>query len=185
MFISRSSLKIHLGDKAIDDVFVPTIPHIRRLESLVIQGKNLPRVLEHFRSHTPLLEKMDICIDRGPGPALDDALFNGDLSSLRELHLSHVIPGRICQTSEFSKFTLTPLLDLFESAPLLHTIRLWGPIEDLPGAPVERIVPLRRQKFLIINEGSPHSTILHHIHLPMGHHSLRCSTSRLPSRKIL
>jgi hypothetical protein len=94
---SRSSpLEIHLeastgyGDYR-DDAFSLVIPHLHRLKSLTISANFLPDILRHFRYHAPLLEKLAIDINGSFNPVLDSTLFNGDLSSLRELRLGGVI----------------------------------------------------------------------------------------------
>ena len=178
-----SPLEIYLGDeddKVIDDAFPLVIPHISRLKSLTINRGALPSILEHFYCHTPLLERLDIeiCAMDLHHPVLDAALFNGDLSSLRELRLRRVITrlpwtnmanlrifdlkssARICET--------TNLLEFFKSAPLLHTVLLTCRISDSPDPPPERIVPLRHLKVFHISTKSPHSNLLRHLHIPAG-----------------
>ena len=90
-----SPLKLHLGDdtKILEGAFALVMPHICRLGSLTIPARALPSTLVHFRRHAPLLERLhiDIAGAGGRSPALDDGLLNGDLSSLRELHLKGVI----------------------------------------------------------------------------------------------
>jgi hypothetical protein len=77
--------------------FSKIIPHtIGRLRSLTIKGtpKNLQDIANRLSRPAPLLEELSICSinDYGPhhNPVLTLALFNGDLSSLRKLHLQCV-----------------------------------------------------------------------------------------------
>jgi hypothetical protein len=94
---------------------------------LTIHMRALPDVVEHFRCHTPLLEKLDI---RSRG-TLDSAFFNGDLSSLRQLHLHRIFTyfpwGKFTDLQVIDldtprRYETTQLLDFLESAPLLHTV---------------------------------------------------------------
>ena len=73
------------------DAFSPVIPHARRLKSLTVYAEALPDHHNHFRAHTPLLEKLDIKLPSGRNIVLDGALLNGDLSSLRKLYLDGVV----------------------------------------------------------------------------------------------
>lgn len=187
---SRSSpLDLHLvGDEVIDDAFALVIPHICRLKSLTVRSVALPRVLEHFHRHTPLLEKLDIdvwptddpVLDVWPvdNPVLDGALFSGDLSSLRELRLHGDITDlswknlanlRSIDIRSYSYgYGTTQLLDFFESAPLLHTALLRCTTLDPPNHPSERVVPLRHLKVFSLSTGSPNSILLRHLHIPIG-----------------
>ena len=144
-YIQRSQsspLAFHFFNyKVIDDAFALVIPHVRRLKSLTIRALRRPSVLEHLRCRAPLLEELDIhflC-----DLVLEDTLFDGDLSSLRELRLSEVIaPWKnlanlrvIHLRSTCPSYGTTQILDLFESAPLLHTAWLQFPMPRYPTLP--------------------------------------------------
>ena len=182
-YIQRSQsspLKMYLGPlQAIHEAFTLVIPHICRLKSLTVDANVwLPRVLHHFRCNTPLLEKLDISVfainDRG----LDVALFGGDPSSLRELRLKGIaaVPPwknlanlrAVDITSYTHEYATTQLLDLFESAPLLHTVNLAYLMPDSSDAPLKRIVPLPHLEVFTINAKPPHSILLHHLRIPVG-----------------
>ena len=163
---------------AIDDALTLIIPHIRRLKSITINAHALPNVLKHFCCPTPLLEKLHIDIAAVRDSVLDAALFNGDLSSLRELRLIGVITNlpwknlanlRVFDIGSYSpRYGVTQLLNFFESAPLLHTIRLEVSTQRSSDAPPQRIVPLSHLKVLTIRADPPHSTLLRHLHIPIG-----------------
>jgi hypothetical protein len=77
--------------------FLKIIPHvIGRLGSLTVEGtpKNLQYITDRLSRPAPLLERLFIHgdYDYGPSrnPVLPPTLFNGDLSSLRELKLESV-----------------------------------------------------------------------------------------------
>ena len=107
---------------------------------------------------------------------LDDTLFDGDLSSLRELRLSEVIaPWKslanlrvIHLRSTCPSYGTTQILDLFESAPLLHTAWLQLPMPRSSDASPERIVSLPHIKDFTIDTSPPHSILLHHLRFPTG-----------------
>ena len=161
-----------------DDAAILAIHHTRRIKSLTIQASRIPTALENFLCHAPLLEELDIW-NNIPDPALDSALSKGDLSSLRRLRLCGVIPHlpwnnlanlRVFNVRHPRPFhSVTQLLDLFETAPLLHTVQLVSAIDNSPPAPPGRIVPLRHIKVLAIHSGLlPHSTLLRHLIIPTG-----------------
>ena len=172
-----SSLKFHFGGfGVIDEALTLVTPHIRRLKSLTIDAPVLPSVLRHLRRPTPLIEKLDIkCFG---DQALDNALFNGDLSSLRELRLHGVVAHfpwtnlsnlRVIDLKSRSySYETTKILDLFVSAPLLHIVSLWYPIPVSSDVPPQRTVPLRHLKVLTIMTDSSPSILLHHLLIPAG-----------------
>ena len=179
---SRSSpldLDFTVGE-VIDDAFALVIPHIRRLRSLVIdQNTALPSALRHFRCHTPLLEKLDIKIVSYRDPVLDGALFNTDISSLRDLRLGGVIthvPWKSLANLQVAylkscrhSYETTQMLDFFESAPLLHTVLLSYPMPlTSSDAPQRRIVPLCHLKSFSISASPLPSTLLRHLRIPIG-----------------
>ncbi|KAF9643177.1 hypothetical protein BDM02DRAFT_3132611 [Thelephora ganbajun] len=99
-----------------------------------------------------------------PLPALLNGLFDGDLSSLRELSLAGIITPLPWRDS----ILLTQLLDFFESAPFLRHIQLHGSIPSSSGAPTERVVSLPHLKDLNIMTQSVHSIPLGHLSIPAG-----------------
>ena len=203
MFISRSSLwtRVYFQDidktdtyikrsracplefcfrwpEFIDGMLDLMIPNIYRLKSLTIGTNALPEILEHFYCNMPFLKKLDLSIAASEELGLDDALFGGDLLSLRELRLERVtsrLPWKnLANLQVFylqscsHRYGVTQILDFFESAPLLHTVSLEYPMPDTSDAPPERIVPLRYLKtFRIKTKPSP-SILLHRLHIPVG-----------------
>ena len=179
---SKSSpLKFCLGPgKVTNDAFALAIPHAHRLKSLTVSEANALRVvLKRFRCHAPSLDKLDIGISSKKEPTLDGALFNGDLSFLRELRLSGVITTlpwknlvnlRVVDLNcHYRGCGVTRLLDFFESAPLLHTVTIEHSKMGSSDAPPGRMVHLRHlQLFCIINADISHSILLHHLHIPIG-----------------
>ena len=180
-YIQRSQsspLKLYLDSYSIiDDAFSLMIPHIRRVKSLTVGLLALPDHLEHFRCQTPLLEKLEIHTSAVDCPVLDGALFDGDLSRLRELRLERVNPSlpwtnlanlRVLSLKFCSpEYTITRLLDLLETTPLLHTLELVHSTQGASDAPPERIVLLPHIKVFTIDSDS-HSTPLYHLHIPIG-----------------
>ena len=179
-FIQRSKSSLftfYLGEEGpVDDAFALIIPHIRRLKSLTLHTVDIQTVLPHFRCHTPFLEELDIRFFCG---TIDDALFNGDLSSLRVLRLSwalthfpwiNLVNLRVFDWDYgYRMHETTRLLDIFESAPLLHTISLRYKMPDSSDAPPGRILPLHNLKVLTISTTKPtHSILLRHLHIPIG-----------------
>jgi hypothetical protein len=181
-YIQRSQsspLHLHLDSDPADDVFAPVIPHINRLKSLTINAFTLPSVLTHIHSHAPLLEALSIGIHIDGGEVLDGTLFNGDISSLRELHLRGVtLPFSLSSLSNlrvlallttFRTYSTTEILDLFEVAPLLHRVHLQCSLSDSSDAPPKRIVSLHHLKNLTIDEDyPPYSILFRHLQIPAG-----------------
>ena len=179
-YIQRSQsspLKLHLEHGGlIDDTFPLVIPHISRLGSLTIDAKGLPDLFIHFTRHAPLLEKLDIT--GYDGLSFTDQLFNRDLSSLWELRLEEVDTRflwknmanlRVFDLTSYSpSYGTTQILDFLESAPLLHTVSLRYSIPEKPDAPPQRMVLLRHLKVFHISAKLSPSTILHHLHIPIG-----------------
>jgi hypothetical protein len=174
---SRSSpLNISISyPRHINDAFSLIIPHIHRLKSLTIIGTDaFPRILTHFRCHSPLLENLDLSSDGGL--EIDGALFNGDLSLLRKLRLNQIIiraPWKTMKNLRVfelrgSSYGITQILDFLESAPFLHTISLELPELPSSDAPIERIVPLRHLKVITIESKRHLPILLHHLHIPTG-----------------
>ena len=182
-YIQRSQsspLRIYIGyETIVDEAFFLITPHIFRTKSLTIDADALPSELKHFRRSTPLLEQLDINIADEHDPVLDGTLFNGDLSSLRELRLHGVItslPWKNLANLQLVDLEysfeegrgVTRLLDFFESAPFLNTVTLRYPMLDSSDAPPKRIVPLLRLKTFTIEAAPPHSILLNHLYIPIG-----------------
>ena len=181
-YIQRSEsspLNIYLGDDVIDDVFALVIPHIGRVRSLTVSSKALPKLLKHFHRNVPPLEKLDIEIHSDYNTlALDDALFSGNLSNLRELRL-HRVNTRLPRTKlpNLRVFALegryfpngtTEILDFLQSAPLLHTVTLTRPLTDPSDAPPGRIVHLRNLKHFTFLGFKRDLFLLSHLAIPIG-----------------
>ena len=165
------------------------VPHaIDRLKSLSIKVAinvtldDLQYFFTHLSRSVPLLEYLlvDGSCECMPGynPVLTTALFNGDLSSLRVLHLrsvrtdllwrnmvnltslalAHTLPGDI---------TVGKLLEFFESAPRLRDIFL---LHATPTSSAQngRLVSLACLKNMEIVGYEPSSLLLDHLVLPVG-----------------
>ena len=179
-YIQRSQsfpLQLRLeDDDVIDEAFPLIIPHLGRVGSLTVNAA-LPSFLEHFRCHIPHLEILHINIATEYNPVLDDALFNGDLSSLRELHLTRVLTNlpwenlanlQVVELVSAQNYGTAQILDFLGSAPLLRTISLDYPMPDSSDAPPERIVPLHHLKAFNIQAGERYPTLLRHLRIPIG-----------------
>ena len=131
-----------VGDLSPHDPFFQVIPHtIPRLRSLAILGtpKNIQDFTAHLSRPAPLLQSLAIEVDCGcflqRGPAITTTLFDGDLSSLRELRLQCIttaLPWRnMANLTSFIlgyivavDFPINHLLDFFKSAPHLRKVQL-------------------------------------------------------------
>jgi hypothetical protein len=150
---SKSSLlEIHLEknqDSAyLDNALSLATPRARRLKSLTIGGDVPLDAIGHFYCRAPLLEKLDISLNRPNTPVLNNALFAGGLSSLRELRLGQIIThlpwNNLANLTKFKlkscppgRSFVTRLLNFFECAPLLHTTMLE---ESIPSPPTLLLV---------------------------------------------
>jgi len=162
--------------------FFQIIPHATgRLKSLFVRGltEDVEVVISHLSHPAPLLERLSIRSDpllARRDPVLPSALFNGDLSSLRVLHLKSVhteLPWK--NMVNLTSFTLshTPekipagrLLDFFESAPHLEEIELCF-VNPTAGAQNRRVVLLECLKNMYIQiDGTP-SDLLDHLLIPV------------------
>jgi hypothetical protein len=166
-------------DTYLDGAFLLVAPHIHRIRSLTIWADAMPDAIGHLYHHAPLLEELDIDLRCARAPVLDSTLFDGDLSSLRELSLSGVITSlpwnNMANLTIFNLKTCRPgrdfvtrLLDFFESAPLLHTIMLEDSIPKSSNVSFERIVSLPHLEMLSITAKPAHSVLLDHICIPIG-----------------
>lgn len=167
------------------DPFLRIIPQaIGRLKSLSVEGtsETLQDIAPHLSPPAPLLERL--YIDGGfqsePGecPTLTTVIFNGDLSSLRQLRLQHVrteLPWR--NMINLTSFVLghippdgtptTQLLDFFEGAPHLRKVQLnyATPFSNDKNGRLVALAYLERMDF---NGGGPSSFLLDHLLIPAG-----------------
>jgi len=168
-----------------DDPFLEIVPRVfHRLKSLFIQGTpgNLQDITTHLPSPAPRLEYLSIDCGHKSEPALNpvltNVLFNGDLSSLRTLHLRCVrteLPWR--NMSNLTSFKLgwtlpgevsvKQLVDFFEGAPRLRRIELTS-ATPTSGAENCRSVSLACLKRMNIHESGPSSLLLDHLLIPIG-----------------
>ena len=163
------------------DSFFHIIPlAIGRLKSLTIEGtrENLQDITAHLTRPAPLLEELSICGGShgvlNSNPMLTPTLFDGDLSSLRELALECVrteLPWRnmtnltwflLCNTSSVS---MQQLLDFLESAPHLRDVDILG--TPISGTQYGRVVSLACLKRMSITSGLP-PILLDHLLIPTG-----------------
>ena len=165
-----------------NEAFLLAVPHIPRLKALSVSGNPtqlLPILVEHFSGTAPLLEALTVGFDATQALTLPDNLFNGDLSSLRELSLASVLtslPWRdlsnlttfnLCNVPK-DKILLNQLLDFFESVPLLRHVRLHDSIPGSRNVPAERVVSLSHLENLTITAQPAHSVLLNHLSIPAG-----------------
>ena len=205
IFISRASLWRFLGCTSLDqtrvciqrsmgslleisldayrvcyDALLLVAPQIGRLKALFLSGItiNILDVAKVLCSPAPLLEQLEIqsCALH----TIENTLFDGDFSSLRELRFSLVVtslPWRdlsnlttfyFLQDDTTVKTSVTQLLTFFERAPLLRRIKLLRSLPYSSDAPSERMVSLPRLGSLGICGDQPHSILLNHLHIPTG-----------------
>jgi len=164
-----------------DDPFFQFIPQvIGRLGYLFVRGtpENVQNITAHLSHPAPLLEHLEICVDYLPAPRLTSALFDGDLSSLRELYLDTVrteLPWRnMVNLTSFALGNVQPgeisviqLLDFFENAPYLREVNLPF-VTPTPGAQGGRLVLLACLEWMRISGGGPPSVSLDHLLIPVG-----------------
>ena len=165
-----------------EQAFLLAVQHIDRLRTLSVSGNPtevLPVLVKHFSRPIPLLNTLNITLDSYQAPLLPDGLFDGDLSSLRELSLTGVtMPLPWGDLSSLTTFNLchipedeilsTQLLDFFESVPRLRHIQLRDSIPNSSDAPTERVISLPRLEDLSIVAQAPHSVLLDHLSIPIG-----------------
>ena len=192
VYIDRSKnspLEIHLDGHYIpsycEEAFLLAVPHASRVKTLSAIGwlpsdspALLQTLVEQFSRPVPLLEKLKIDV-LCTTPTLPTTLFNGDVSSLRELSLTGILmpPSwmglgnltifNLCDLPDY-KIPLTHLLDFFESAPRLRDIRLRNSIPHHSDAPPERIVPLPNLIKLKTIGHPVNSVLLNHLSIPSG-----------------
>ena len=160
--------------------FFKIIPHvIERLKSLSVELGNLQEITPHLSRSAPLLEELLVRGYEGAprhSPMLTSTPFNGDLSSLRSLHLECVItelPWRnmVNLTSlvlvNMSQPSVKQLLNFFEGAPHLCEVELHStsPSHDAQDG---QLVSLGSLKSMRINGSGQHSLLLDHLLIPVG-----------------
>jgi len=162
-----------------EEALALAIPHIGRLGALCVQANPpqlLPSLVKHFSCPLPFLRILKINV---APPVLPEELFNGDLSSLRELSLGGVItqlPWRGLLNLTMFNFRRVPgysillihLLNFLESAPRLRYVILHNSIPNPDGDVVEKMVSLTHLKELSIITEQPHSALLGHLSIPAG-----------------
>ena len=169
-----------------NDPFLQISSHaISRLKHLSV--KTTPdffqEIVRHLFRPAPLLEVLTIkasYVDQNHIPALAVELFDGDLSSLRELHLHFVrteLPWK--NTSNLTSFSFSlastsgptisveHFLDFFESSPRLVKVQL-SFATPIPGGQGTRLVGLARLRTLSISGFQPPYLFLNHLIVPIG-----------------
>ena len=155
--------------------FIPGVTG--RLKSLKINvmKKYLGHISSYLSRPAPLLERLSI--NAGRNPVLPPDIFNGDLSSLRELHLEHVrtelhwrnmvnlTSFKLTQTSPMA-ISVRQYLDFFESAPHLREVDLCSST-PFSGPQNGRLVSLRHLKTMS-TRGQPSSLLFDHLLIPVG-----------------
>ena len=185
IFIERaqsSPLEIFIRDFRSYKTFLLVLPHVARIVSISLVGsEGIIRLFTRYLScPIPSLKILTIILTGSVPFPLNDTLFNGDVSSLRTLNLSGVIPHipwkNLRNITTFtlrhvpeSAVSVTELLDFFEQAPLLCEIALRYSSPDSSDAPPERVVPLPSLKnFKILTDFQPSSILLNHLSIPAG-----------------
>jgi hypothetical protein len=167
------------------DPFLQIVPHaICRLKSLIVHGMpgNLQDITARLTRPAPLLEYLwidgDCNYEVERNPVLATTLFNGNLASLRELHLQSVRTELSWKNMiNLTSFTLghtlqdaipiERLLDFFESAPYLCKIELHF-ANLTSGTQNGRLVSLAYLKKMDIIGNNPSSILLGHLIIPIG-----------------
>lgn len=185
VYIERSKsspLEIYLEeDDFLHDAFLLTVPHLGRLGSLTISGSSdcLLQLTGYFGSSAPFLENLKLTSTCTSHPIIEDAIFDGNLPSLRKFHLSGAIVDMAWKnlsnltTFDFrhvpsNEVSLTQLLNLFDCAPLLRNIQLWDAFPNSSDAPPEHIISLVCLESLTIIAQPAHSVLLNHLIIPTG-----------------
>jgi len=166
-----------------DPFFQITPLVVGRLKSLSIEGtpNNLQQIATRLSHPAPLLEYMSIsgsCEHVVGYPRLSPVLFNGDLSSLRDLYLEAVCTGLPWRgMANLTSFTLdrippgvisiTQFLDFLESAPHLSEIGIYS-TTPTPVVQNARSVSLACLKRMEIDDSGPPSVFLDHLLIPVG-----------------
>ena len=167
------------------DPFLQIIPQANgQLKSLSIEGssENLRDITTHLSHPTPLLERLylDGGFESEPEqyPTLTTTIFAGHLSSLRQLRLQHIRTGlpwrNMINLTSFVLGHIPPdgtstsqLLDFFEGAPHLRTIKL-NSATPISSGQNGRLVALDYLERMDFNGGGPSSLLLDHLLIPVG-----------------
>ena len=168
-----------------DDPFFELAPEvIGRLESLTVKAppEHFQEITDRLSCPAPLLRRLEIDIDYTSEPqrklVLGPALFDGDLSSLRKLHLGSVrteLPWRnMVNLTSFKlccmppwEIATTQLLDFLESAPRLSEVELYDTGLTY-NAQRGRLVSLQYLKKCYVYGWQPSSTFFDHLLIPIG-----------------
>jgi hypothetical protein len=175
-------LRIGVGPSSLD-LLLRIIPQaIGRLKFLSIEARpeNLEAIMAHFSHPAPLLEELEIDGEchylPQYNPVLPPTIFNGDLSSLRTLHLecirTELLWRNMVNLTSLSLYHTSAgdfgrLLDLFEGAPRLCEIALFL-AALIFGGENGRLVSLDHLKRMDIIECGPTSILLNHLTIPVG-----------------
>ena len=180
-----SPLEVRLGEEEcahfLEDAFLLTVPHLGRLKGLSLSGSsnNLIQLVKHFGSPAPLLEKLKLNFTYIKTPVIQDTIFDGNFSSLRELRLSGVtanldwtnFPNLVTfdlRHVPSNKMSVTRLLNFFERAAFLRKIYLHDAFPKSSDAPPGRAVSLPHLKYLNIVAQPAHTILLNHLLIPTG-----------------
>ena len=165
-----------------EEAFLLVAPHMSRLKTLFVTSSStqiIPALVKNFSCRLPLLDDLDIEIGSGEYPSLPDGLFDGDLSSLRELSfagvlaylpwkgMSNLTKFNLCDVPD-DEAVLTQLLNFFESAPRVRHIHLRDSIPSSSDVPAKRVVSLPQLETLEIIAQPAHSILLNHLSIPAG-----------------
>jgi hypothetical protein len=166
-----------------NDPFLEIVPHtISRLKYLSVKttSGHFQDIIRYLFHPAPLLEVLAINgnhLNWLRGPVLPTEIFEGDLSSLRELRLHSVqtiFPWRnMNNLASFSLYScgstasVEQLLDFFESSPRLTEVKLFftGPTQGVGDG---RLVGLAHLKRLSVSGIQPPHLLLDHLIVPVG-----------------
>ncbi|KAF9780873.1 hypothetical protein BJ322DRAFT_287211 [Thelephora terrestris] len=186
VYIERSRsfpLAVYISDDEDDsrweEPFLLVVPHINRIKTLsvvAVTSQVIPVLVKNLSCRLPFLEEIVFDMEDYPLP---DELFNGDLSTVRELSLGGVLTSLPWKNmSNLTTFTLhgipkdaillTQMLNFFESAPHIRDVHLHDSIPSSSDAPVERVVCLPHLEKLEIIAQPAHSILLNHLSIPAG-----------------
>ena len=157
------------------------IPHLNRLGRLSLFGSSddlVDIINRQLHRPAPALEELKISFAGAPR-LIEGTIFDGDLTSLRELRLSGVITNlpwmNLPNLTTFyfrnvpsDKITVTQLLDFFDRAPHLSNIVLWEVSPAICDTPLGRVVTLSHLKSLQISATPVHSSVMKHLSIPSG-----------------
>ena len=174
------------------------LPLTHRFKTLKFSGssRHFLELTQHFCSPAPLLEKLDIQLYDETHAAIENTIFGGNLSSLRELRLCGILIDLPWEnmtnltTFDFrrvpgGKISATQLLDFLEHSPLLREIKLMNSLPYSSNVPAKRMVSLYHLRLLRICAAPAHSILLNHLHIPIGtsitqEFNYDCETSPVP-----